>query len=192
MVDWVIEVLALYRASSRTVFVAVKLLDIYLARAERSDSLQVLCITCIYLASKYEDLKPLTLETVCVALGHGQISKAQVLSAERAVLRAVGYSLYFPTVYDWLELFLLHEDKKTQWLAWLLADIALLSSRLSGQASKALAEVRVFQAKRKLNKPTDPLRFCLAGIHDAFMQQYEAYKTEKTQLPAICTKHQIA
>lgn len=79
MVDWMCEVLNIAFANicgDQTFFLAVSLLDRYLASRKarnasfKANELHVTGVTCMFMASKYEDVKPLLMKTVFNKIGH--------------------------------------------------------------------------------------------------------------------------
>ena len=88
IVDWMIEILHIYKTSQRTVYLAVRILDIYLAKTSGLGlgSLQLVSLSCMFIASKYEDVYPLTLDAVCIQIAHSKISKNSVRLAEKKIL----------------------------------------------------------------------------------------------------------
>ena len=62
MVDWIIEVLTNFSCADQTFFTAVSMMDRYLkATQERLPvtQLHLIGVTCMFVASKFEDLSPL-------------------------------------------------------------------------------------------------------------------------------------
>lgn len=70
MVDWMVEVMTAFKCADSTFFLAISIMDRYFAALSREGTqlklqeLHVTGITCMFLASKYEDIYPLLLRTV--------------------------------------------------------------------------------------------------------------------------------
>lgn len=64
MVDWLVEVTTAFRCRERTYFLAVQIFDEFLRlttdRQLENKDIHLLGITSLYLASKYEDIRPLS------------------------------------------------------------------------------------------------------------------------------------
>ena len=61
MVDWMIEVLTNFKCDDQTFFLAVSLLDRYFKlkpETREVGDLHILGVTCMFMASKYEDIYP--------------------------------------------------------------------------------------------------------------------------------------
>ena len=79
MVDWIVEVLTAFKCSDQTFFVAISLLDRYLNALTQEKKqlelheLHLTGVTCMFMASKYEDVYPLLMKTVFNKIGHKKI-----------------------------------------------------------------------------------------------------------------------
>jgi len=59
MVDWMIEVLTNFKCEDQTFFLAISLLDRYLKGSPKPQEiadLHLMGVTCMFIASKYEDI----------------------------------------------------------------------------------------------------------------------------------------
>ena len=76
MVDWMIEVLTNFRCDDQTFFTAVSIMDRYFhakdSVMEVSD-LHLVGVTCMYMASKYEDIYPLKMSMVFEKIAHKKL-----------------------------------------------------------------------------------------------------------------------
>ena len=78
MVDWMVEVLTAFKCSDQTFFLTVSLMNRYFsalcegpkARPLDLSELHVTGVTCMFIASKYEDVYPLLMKTVFNKIGH--------------------------------------------------------------------------------------------------------------------------
>ena len=69
MVDWMFEIFNAYECAIETFFLSVYIFDKYLCKTKleiRNSDIHLLGITCIFLASKYEDVCPLNMEKILV------------------------------------------------------------------------------------------------------------------------------
>ena len=65
MIDWMLEVLNAYKQEDQTFFLAVSIHDRYLKCAAKElvrDDLHLIGVTCMFIASKYEDYRPLEMQ----------------------------------------------------------------------------------------------------------------------------------
>ena len=107
MVDWMFEVLTAYKMSEQTFFLSVQYLDRYITAVEESlrmDQLHLLGITCMFVASKFEDITPLFMQTLITRIGHNRFSKYAILKKEKDILRVLRFKMAaIPTVLEFAE-----------------------------------------------------------------------------------------
>lgn len=100
LVDWLIEVHHRFRLHEGTLYLAVYLTDAYLAkRAATLDTLQLIGITALLIASKYEDVEAPEL-TDCTRVSG--TTETQILACEMDMLKVVDWKLTITTPYHWL------------------------------------------------------------------------------------------
>lgn len=100
LVDWLIEVHHRFRLHESSLYLAVYLADAYLSkRPATRDTLQLVGITALLIASKYEDVEPPEL-TDCTRVSGTQ--ESQILACEMDMLKVVDWKLTVTTPYHWL------------------------------------------------------------------------------------------
>jgi hypothetical protein len=75
MIDWMVEVLGVFKSDDQTFFLTVHIMDYYIYKTNsiiKSDDIHILGIVCMYIASKFEDVIPLRMDTVINKIGHNQ------------------------------------------------------------------------------------------------------------------------
>ena len=61
----------------------------------------------MFVASKYEDITPLFMQTLLTRIGHNRFSQSDVLSLEKDILRTLRFKMAaIPTVLEFLERYL--------------------------------------------------------------------------------------
>jgi hypothetical protein len=73
MVDWLIEVTQVYKRDERVFFLSIALLDNFFANSSEMkvpSDVHSTGITCMFIASKYEDIHPLTMREIHSRIGH--------------------------------------------------------------------------------------------------------------------------
>ena len=188
LVDWVVEVLHIFKSSERTLFLCCKLVDICICRGEglMPRDLHLLGVSAMFISSKYEDLKPLSLTDIYYRVVHKKFSKALILEMERKILKCVEYSVYIPTLYDHLEGILHQEAEVTKKQAWFLANVSLLSCELCSVPSWRVAEAILIYTNKKDFPTVGPLALCLQTLQSTL----ENYKYQST-FTGIALKHVI-
>ena len=82
-------------------------LDRYLATVDRKlklDELHIIGMTCMFVASKYEDVTPIFMETLLIRIGRSRFTRAAVLLQEKDILRTLNfYMAAMPTVLEFID-----------------------------------------------------------------------------------------
>ncbi len=105
MVDWMVEVLTNFHCNDQTFFLAVALMDRYLKlKKERRPiaDLHVIGVTAMFLASKYEDILPLRMDTVEEKIAHKKLTAEAILDYEHDLLVTIEYFIQTPTALEFL------------------------------------------------------------------------------------------
>ena len=109
MIDWMIEVLTNFKCDDQTFFLAVSLIDRYFKNKvemrEISD-LHIIGVTCMFIASKYEDIYPLKMKMVYEKIAHQKLAIEDIKSLELDILQVINYQIPAPTVLDFLRIYL--------------------------------------------------------------------------------------
>ncbi|CAD8123845.1 unnamed protein product [Paramecium sonneborni] len=105
MVDWMIEVFAANECiNDNTFFRAVNLMDAFLKSTYNytEQHLYLIGVTCIFIASKIEDIQSFGIKTITEDLSHNKFSSFQIKEFESIILETLNYDTNFPTVNDYL------------------------------------------------------------------------------------------
>jgi hypothetical protein len=109
MVDWMIEVLTNFKCDDQSFFIAVSLMDRYFKNKhemrEISD-LHVIGVTCMFVASKYEDIYPLKMKMVYEKIAHKKLPMEKIKFHEQDILSSLNYKIAAPTSYEFLKYYL--------------------------------------------------------------------------------------
>jgi len=96
-VDWLIEVQVKYKLRTETLFLAVGLFDRYLSRKKvKQADLQLVAVTSIFLASKFEEIDPLDARDF-VHMTQQACARQDILNMEARMLSALEFGLCRPT-----------------------------------------------------------------------------------------------
>lgn len=110
MLDWMIEVLSnLNRQfSEATFFRSAQLMDMYfkLSKTPANDNqVHLIGLTCMYIASKYEDVEPMRTRELSIEAAYGKFSTQQIRQMEVQILHAIRYQVSFKTHLEVLDFF---------------------------------------------------------------------------------------
>ncbi|CAK8535735.1 unnamed protein product [Lathyrus sativus] len=163
LVDWLVEVSEGYKLQANTLYLAVYLMDWFLSKSfiERQ-KLQLLGITCMLIASKYEEINAPHVEDFCF-ITDNTYTKEQVLQMESLVLKSLAYQLFAPTTKTFLRRFLRAAQAsykrpsiELEYLANYLAELTLMSYSFLNFLPSMIAASAVFLARWTLDQSNNP------------------------------------
>ena len=109
MIDWMIEVLTNFKCDDQTFFLSVSLMDRYFKNCQDVKAvgdLHIIGVTCMFIASKYEDILPLKMKTVYEKIGHQKLEIETIKRLELDIVKTIKYTIHAPTVLDFLKVYL--------------------------------------------------------------------------------------
>jgi hypothetical protein len=100
--DWMIEVCAEFSLKRETCYLAMNYVDRVISNNPRvkKNEFQLLGIAALHVAGKSEEIYPPKMED-WVRAADGGYTIAQIVQAERTVLRSLGFKIFPATVYNW-------------------------------------------------------------------------------------------
>lgn len=137
-----------------TLYLAIHLLDRMLSERQCSLSkLQLLGVTCLRIAAKYEETWCLAIDQF-VALTEGACTANQINGAERYILGTLNWNLSCPGPMSWLRRASKAEgyDATSRTVAKYLMEISVVDPVLCEVKSSLVAAAAIFLARLYLNK----------------------------------------
>jgi len=107
MVDWMVEVLTNFKCEDQTFFLAISLLDRYLKCStlpQEIAELHLIGVTCMFIASKYEDIQPLKMKMVFEKIAHKKLTMETIKQMELQIVKTIKYKIAAPSVLDFLKI----------------------------------------------------------------------------------------
>lgn len=155
LVDWIVDVHFKFKLLPQTLYIAVHLIDDYLARdfEIRRQRLQLVGVTALFIASKYEEIYPPEAEDY-VRITDNAYTKDEIFEMEETLLGAIGYRVTFPTAYQFLKRFLKASkttDDRVEHFAHYVIDRSLQEYKLLKYPPSAIAAAAVHVAKTQMN-----------------------------------------
>jgi cyclin B len=150
LVDWLVEVHLKFKLVPETLYLTVNIIDRYLERVEVSrPKLQLVGVTALLLASKYEEIYPPELRDL-VYICDRAYSNEQILEMEERILKALEYQITIPSAHAFLVRYLkaAHADRKIVQLSCFILDGTLQSYNLLHYLPSQLAAASVLIARR--------------------------------------------
>ena len=104
MIDWMIEVLSVFDSSDETFFLSVNVFDLFLYKAKsvyRNDQVHLIGMAAMFIASKFQEIWPITLNNFVHKIGHEQFTPKEIKDMECAILKVLDLDCLVSTsVYD--------------------------------------------------------------------------------------------
>ncbi|XP_009339011.2 cyclin-A2-4 isoform X1 [Pyrus x bretschneideri] len=163
LIDWLVEVSEEYKVVPDTLYLTVYLIDWFLCHnyIERN-RLQLLGITCLLIASKYEEICAPRVEELCF-MTDNTYSREEVLKMESQVLKYFGFQLFAPTTKTFLRRFLRAAQAsykspslELEYLANYLAELTLVDYSFLNFLPSVIAASAVFLSKWTLDQSSHP------------------------------------
>ncbi|GLU22157.1 hypothetical protein SLE2022_382530 [Rubroshorea leprosula] len=186
LVDWLVEVSEEYKLVPDTLYLTVYLIDWFLCEnyVERQ-KLQLLGITCMLIASKYEEICAPRVEEFCFITDSTYV-REEVLKMETQVLKYFGFQVFAPTAKTFLRRFLRAAQAsykspsfELEFLANYLAELTLIDYDFLNYPPSTIAASAVFLARWTLDQSCHPW--------NPTLEHYTAYKASdlKTTVLAL-------
>ncbi|ETS87367.1 G2/mitotic-specific cyclin-B [Pestalotiopsis fici W106-1] len=206
LIDWLIEVHTRFHLLPETLFLAINIIDRFLSeKVVQLDRLQLVGITAMFIASKYEEvLSPHVANFVHVA--DDGFSEQEILSAERFVLSTLDFNLSYPNPMNFLRRISKADnyDIQSRTIGKYLMEISLVDHRFMAYRSSHIAAAAMYLSRMILDRgPWDETLSYYAGyteeeiepvfllmvdylarpvIHEAFYKKYASKKFLKASL----------
>ncbi|TWU75410.1 G2/mitotic-specific cyclin [Metarhizium rileyi] len=208
LIDWLIEVHTRFHLLPETLFLAVNIIDRFLsAKVVQLDRLQLVGITAMFIASKYEEVLSPHVENFKRITDNG-FSEAEILSAERFLLSTLNYDLSYPNPMNFLRRVSKADnyDIQSRTIGKYLMEISLLDHRFMSFRPSHCAAAAMYLARMMLDRgPWDNILAYYAGydrhevqplvdlmidylarpvVHEAFFKKYASKKFLKASILA--------
>ncbi|KAK4422305.1 Cyclin-A2-1 [Sesamum alatum] len=180
LIDWLVEVSDEYRLVPDTLYLTVNLIDRFLSENYiEKQKLQLLGVTCMLIASKYEEICAPRVEEFCF-ITDNTYTKDEVVKMESRVLNFLGFQLSVPTTKKFLRRFiqaaqLSYEvpSVELELLANYLAELTLIEYGFLKFLPSLIAASAIFLARWTLNQSDHPW--------NPTLERYTRYKTSELE-----------
>ncbi|XP_060199374.1 putative cyclin-A3-1 [Lycium barbarum] len=176
LVDWLVEVSEEYKLLSDTLYLTVSYLDRFLSMNVISrQKLQLLGVSSMLIAAKYEEISPPHVEDFCY-ITDNTYTKEEVVKMEAHVLKSLKFEMGNPTVKTFLRRFtgVAQVDYKSpnlqlEFLGYYLAELSMLDYSCVKFLPSLVAASVIYLSRFTLRPNEHPWSLAL--------QQYSGYKT---------------
>ncbi|KDP41661.1 hypothetical protein JCGZ_16068 [Jatropha curcas] len=178
LVDWLVEVAQEYKLVSDTLYLTVSYIDRFLSlKVLNRQKLQLLGVSSMLIASKYEEISPPNVEDFCY-ITDNTYTKDEVVKMEADLLKSLKFELGSPTVKTFLRRFtnVAQEDYKMlnlqlEFLGYYLSELSLLDYNCVKFLPSLVAASVIFLARFIIKPKMHPWSLTL--------QQYSRYKSSE-------------
>jgi len=153
LVDWLVEVHRMFKLLNETLFLAIWIVDKFLeCKKIKKDQLQLVGITAMLIASKYEEIYPPECSDF-VYVSDGAYTKKQILDMERLMLNTLDFKLTAPLSLHFLRRYskAAESDYACHNLCKYLLESSLLIRAVHSMSPSLLAATSVYVARVMLN-----------------------------------------
>jgi G2/mitotic-specific cyclin 1/2 len=154
LIDWLVEVHTRFHLLPETLFLAVNIVDRFLSeKVVQLDRLQLVGITAMFIASKYEEVLSPHIANFRHIADDG-FSEAEILSAERFILATLNYDLSYPNPMNFLRRISKADnyDIQSRTMGKYLMEISLLDHRLMAYRPSHVAAAAMYLARMILGR----------------------------------------
>jgi hypothetical protein len=154
LVDWLVEVQERYRLRYITLHLTVSIIDRYLSlRNVRRRHLQLVGVTAMFIASKYEEIDPPKVDEFAY-ITDSTYSRNEILNMECQVLVVLNFQIAKPTPAHFFDTLQRNNggDDKGRHLAQYALDLALLEDRCLQHSPSVLVSAALYISNRILGR----------------------------------------
>ncbi|XP_050214756.1 putative cyclin-A3-1 [Mercurialis annua] len=193
LVDWLVEVAEEYKLVPDTLYLTINYIDRYLSKNSMNrQRLQLLGVSSMLIASKYEEINPPNVEDFCY-ITDNTYSKDDVVKMEADILKLLKFELGNPTIKTFLRRFTMiaqegykNSNLQLEFLGYYLAELSLLDYNCVKFLPSLVASSVIFLARFTIKpkahpwnsalqqhsgyKPSD-LKECVLIIHDLYLSR---------------------
>ncbi|KAJ8101558.1 cyclin-like protein [Lipomyces tetrasporus] len=155
LIDWLVEVHTKFRLLPETLFLAVNIVDRFLSlRVVTLDKLQLVGITGMFIAAKYEEVFSPSIQNFVYVADSGY-TEEEILRAETFMLQVLDFNLSYPNPMNFLRRNSKADnyDIQTRTVAKYLMEIALLDHRFMKYYPSRVAATAMYLARVILERP---------------------------------------
>lgn len=189
LIDWLVEVSEEYKLVPDTLYLTVSYIDRFLsANVVNRQRLQLLGVSCMLVASKYEEICAPPVEEFCY-ITDNTYKKEEVLDMEINVLNRLQYNLTTPTTKTFLRRFIRAAQASCkvsslhlEFMGNYLAELTLLEYDFLKYLPSQIAAAAVFVARMTLDPKVHPW--------NSTLQHYTGYKVSDMR-ECICAIHDL-
>ena len=109
MVNWMCEIFYAYNSDFQTYFIAVDIMDKYINNSRKiiyNEDIHLIGITCIFIASKYEDYIPFSMKNIISEIAKNKYKENDIINKEKEILKEINFDIISVSTYDFVNIFI--------------------------------------------------------------------------------------
>ncbi|ODM98034.1 G2/mitotic-specific cyclin-B3 [Orchesella cincta] len=198
LVDWMVEVQESFEMNHETLYLAVKLVDLFLGRTlVKRDKLQLVGTTALYIAAKYDERCPPVIDDFCYICDDAY-SQKDVIQMEEKLLKTLKFDIGMPLSYRFLRRYarVAKLDMETLTLARFILEMSLMDyDFIDGLDSMMAASALLLALKiLKVENPWTPTlkyysTYSTEDLFDLTHRLYDFLRKPQAHLKTIRSKY---
>ncbi|PCH42267.1 hypothetical protein WOLCODRAFT_72067 [Wolfiporia cocos MD-104 SS10] len=192
LVDWLLQVHLRYHMLPETLWIAINIVDRFLSRRTVSVlKLQLVGVTAMFIASKYEEILAPGVEEFVYITEHGY-SRDEILKGERIVLQTLDFKIsQYCSPYSWMRKISKADDYDihTRTLSKFLTEVTLLDHSFLRVKPSLVAAVGMYTARRMLGGDWSESFIFHSGYTEEHLLPGYGMLMEKMRQPAFTKLH---
>jgi hypothetical protein len=185
LINWLVNVQEQFELNHETLYLAVKIIDIYLSRTGgevRRGDLQLLGGTAVFLAAKFDERVAPLIDDI-LYMCEDNYNAEQIIKMELLLFKTVGFDLGIPISYRFLRRFsrVVKLDMQTLTLARYILETSLMFYQFVGVKDDLMAAASLLLALRMKNLDN----------WNAKLVKYTGYTLEEVEPLMKCLNHMI-
>ncbi|KAF9069228.1 cyclin-like protein [Rhodocollybia butyracea] len=153
LIDWILQVHLRYHMLPETLWIAINIIDRFLSQRTVSVvKLQLVGITAIFIAAKYEEILAPSVDEFVFMTEEG-FTKDEILKGERIILQALDFQIsHYCSPYNWMRRISKADDYdlQTRTLSKFLIEVTLIDHRFLRAKASLIAAVGMYSARMLL------------------------------------------
>ncbi|XP_022763464.1 G2/mitotic-specific cyclin C13-1-like [Durio zibethinus] len=163
LMEWLLEVTEEYKLVSDTLYLTVSYIDRFLSsHAISRNKLQLLGVSCMLIASKYEEITPPHIDDFCY-ITDNSYTKEEVVEMEKDILKLLKFEIGTPTTRNFLRIIMRaahekckYQDLQLEFLSCYLAELSLLDYGCLHFLPSIVASAAIFLSRFMIQPKTHP------------------------------------
>ncbi|XWS68093.1 hypothetical protein CRYUN_Cryun04dG0060600 [Craigia yunnanensis] len=203
LIEWLVEVTEEYKLVSDTLYLTMSYIDRFLSsHAISRNKLQLLGVSCMLIASKYEEITPPHIDDFCY-ITDNSYTREEVVEMEKDILKLLNFEVGTPTTRNFLRILMraaqekcIYQELQLEFLSCYLAELSLLDYGCVQFLPSIVASAAIFISRFMIQPKSHPwskalqcysgyrpsdLKECVLAIHGLHLNRRGSYLRAVTE-----------